>query len=135
MKFYLSAILWWLLFAVIASANGAIGKFMIEPLAGPYGNHLYKTAVFVTVLIGLIGVFVRRAMRNGERGLWRIGVFWLGLTVAFEFLAGHYLFGNSWEALFADYRIWKGRLWSLVLAAILIAPLWWEKRINKQTNR
>jgi hypothetical protein len=33
-----------------------------------------------------------------------VGVQWLFQTLAFEFLAGHYLFGNSWEKLFADYN-------------------------------
>jgi len=45
------------------------------------------------------------------------------MTVTFEFITGHYVFGNSWESLFKDYRIWKGRLWSLVLLSDLAAPL------------
>ncbi|MGQ9625254.1 MAG: hypothetical protein ACUVT9_07815 [Candidatus Bathycorpusculaceae bacterium] len=40
----------------------------------------------------------------------------------FEFIAGHYVFGNSWEKLLADYNLLEGRLWSLVLLTILIAP-------------
>jgi hypothetical protein len=53
----------------------------------------------------------------------RIGLLWTALTLAFEFLAGHYLFGNSWESLAADYNIAKGRLWILVPLTTLIAPL------------
>ena len=37
-------------------------------------------------------------------------------------LAGHYVFGNSWYKLFADYNILKVRIWSLVLLTILLAP-------------
>jgi hypothetical protein len=44
-----------------------------------------------------------------------VSCFWVGLTVLFEFVFGHYVLGNSWDVLLADYRIWQGRLWSLVL--------------------
>jgi len=37
------------------------------------------------------------------------------LTVAFEFLAGHYVFGTPWHQLVADYNIFRGRIWVLVL--------------------
>lgn len=53
-----------------------------------------------------------------------VGTVWVALTVAFEFLAGHYVFGNSWERLLADYNMVRGRLWILVLLANLFAPLW-----------
>jgi hypothetical protein len=47
----------------------------------------------------------------------------VGLTVLFEFVFGHYVLGNSWDVLLADYRIWQGRLWSLVLISEAIAPV------------
>jgi hypothetical protein len=53
---------------------------------------------------------------------WAVGATWLGLTVAFEFLGGHYLFGNSWERLLVDYNIVRGRVWILVLLTTLVAP-------------
>ena len=48
---------------------------------------------------------------------------WLGLTVAFEFLGGHYLFGDSWERLLAAYNVAQGQVWVLVLIATLLAPV------------
>ena len=53
---------------------------------------------------------------------WTIGPLWLVMTLAFEFVGGHYLFGTSWEALLADYNIFAGRLWIIVLIATWIAP-------------
>jgi hypothetical protein len=52
-----------------------------------------------------------------------VGALWVGLTVAFEFGFGHYVMGAPWEVLLADYDILRGRLWPLVLAANLVAPL------------
>lgn len=42
----------------------------------------------------------------------------------FEFLAEHYVFGNSWERLIGDYNVFRGRIWILVLLMNLFAPLW-----------
>jgi hypothetical protein len=55
--------------------------------------------------------------------VWKIGITWLGSTIAFEFIAGHYVFGNSWEKLLADYNIHHGRLWIAVLLLQLFGPL------------
>jgi hypothetical protein len=44
------------------------------------------------------------------------------LTLAFEFLAGHYLFGAPWPQLLADYNVLRDRIWVLVLATTALAP-------------
>jgi hypothetical protein len=45
------------------------------------------------------------------------------LTLAFEFLAGHYLFGDPWERLLAEYNVARGRFWVLVPITTLLAPI------------
>ena len=63
-------------------------------------------------------------MRLATRGdAWRAGILWLVLTLAFEFLAGHYLFEAPWEQLLADYNVVQGRIWILVPMATLVAPV------------
>ena len=51
-----------------------------------------------------------------------IGVMWLVFTILFEFVFGHFVMGHSWHKLFADYNIFEGRLWSLVLVWTFIGP-------------
>jgi hypothetical protein len=46
------------------------------------------------------------------------------LTLAFEFLAGHYAFGKSWAVLLEDYDLRRGPIWIAVFVMVLIAPLW-----------
>jgi hypothetical protein len=53
---------------------------------------------------------------------WGVGAIWVLLILAFEFLAGHYLFHNSWSSLLADYNVFRGRIWPLVLITTLVAP-------------
>ena len=62
-----------------------------------------------------------RPLTRGDA--WTVGVLWLVLTLAFEFLAGHYLFHNPWERLFADYNVAQGRIWILVLITTVLAPV------------
>lgn len=59
-----------------------------------------------------------------------IGLLWLSLTVAFEFCFGRLIVGHTWQRLCADYHIWTGRLWPLVLLWLLTAPLFvylWQR--------
>lgn len=58
-----------------------------------------------------------------------IGTVWIILTIAFEFLAGQYLFSNSWTRLLADYNLLRGRVWVLVPLATLLGPLWFSRRL------
>jgi apolipoprotein N-acyltransferase len=43
-------------------------------------------------------------------------------TIAFEFGFGHFVAGHSWSKLLADYNVFNGRLWLLVLVWITIMP-------------
>jgi hypothetical protein len=52
---------------------------------------------------------------------WSIGALWVAMTLAFEFLAGHYLFKNPWEKIVADYNVTRGRIWVLVPICTLFA--------------
>ncbi|MCL6545144.1 MAG: hypothetical protein K6T61_07935, partial [Bryobacteraceae bacterium] len=52
-----------------------------------------------------------------------LGAGWCAATVAFEFGFGHYIIGHPWSALLADYNLFRGRLWVLVLLTLLLAPL------------
>ena len=44
-------------------------------------------------------------------------------TVAFEFVLGHYVNGDSWETLRGAYNPAGGRLWSLDVVVIAAAPV------------
>jgi hypothetical protein len=51
-----------------------------------------------------------------------MGLVWLGIPVAFEFLFGHYVAKRSWRELLRDYNLFAGRVWLVVLAWVTIAP-------------
>jgi hypothetical protein len=65
---------------------------------------------------------VRHWKLGSARQAIHIGLFWMALTMAFEFLFFHYVGGHSWAELLANYDIVHGRLWPLVLVWVAVAP-------------
>jgi hypothetical protein len=119
MRKYLAA---WFVMLLVSIANGAIRDFT-------YGKHMDElTAHQLSTLSGvlLLGIIIWRFIRlyrpSSSQQAVLIGLLWLGLTVAFEFLFFHYVGGRSWSELLSNYNIFKGRVWVVVLAWIAIAP-------------
>lgn len=112
----------WLVLSFIGILNGAArelgyGRFMRELTA-----HQVSTLTGI-VLFGLctLGLSYIWKIRSSGQAL-AIGLIWLALTIAFEFLFGHYVLGHPWSRLFHDYNLLAGRVWVLVLIWITIAP-------------
>jgi hypothetical protein len=118
----LKYILAWIPMVVIAIANGVLRQSW-------YGKHLSEPAAHqISTLTGIIlfGVYIWLLVR-----FWRptstgqaiaIGLLWLVMTIAFEFLFGHYVAGHSWQRLLHDYNLLAGRIWLLVLVWVAVAP-------------
>lgn len=53
---------------------------------------------------------------------WHIGLSWLVMTIAFEFIFGRFVMKHPWQKLVNDYRIDRGRLWILVLVWLTVVP-------------
>lgn len=121
---WIRALAVWLFLSVLAVSNGVVRKALLAPRFGEHAGHVISTLVLCAVIFGV--AWLSSSWMGAERvrdAAW-IGVFWVGLTLAFEWLAGHYLFGNSWGRLAADYNVLRGRVWVLVLLATALAPAW-----------
>ncbi len=119
----LRAFLVWMLLAVCGVLNGVVREYAIRPLVGPDAGHVISTAILCLVILVVSWLFVRRLDLTARHELLMVGAIWMGLTVLFEFGFGHYVMGNPWERLLADYNIFRGRIWSLVLLTELVGPL------------
>jgi hypothetical protein len=125
----------WFLLAALAIANGTIRTFLILPALGEQAAHVAGTIIFLLLQFIVIYFFIRKISITNTKKLISIGMFWLFLTIAFEFIFGHYVMNHSWEKLFADYNILKGRLWSFVLLNNLIAPLICSKYLLRKKRK
>jgi hypothetical protein len=120
-------ILWpiilWVIFAVLAVLNAFARETFYQEKLGELLAHQISTGIFIILILGIMVLFFNLSkIKYTKKELWIIGIAWFLGTIFFEFLAGHYLFGNSWQNLLADYNFLKGRLWALVPIVILIGP-------------
>ncbi|MBU1426673.1 MAG: hypothetical protein KJ681_13770 [Gammaproteobacteria bacterium] len=116
---YLAA---WFVLLAVAMVNGATRDFTY----GRYLSELHANQVSCVIGIILFAVVIRHYVRRwppqSARQAWGIGLFWMALTVAFEFLFFHYAAGHPWSELLANYDIVHGRLWPFILLWVAVAP-------------
>jgi hypothetical protein len=113
----------WIVLAVAMVAHGTARERLLRPHIGELAAH--QVSCFTGSLLILAVSYVALPWLGvlSEPGLQlRIGGFWFLLTVAFEFLFGHWVAGHPWKRLFEDYNLFRGKLWLLVLGATLLAP-------------
>jgi hypothetical protein len=112
----------WIGMVIIAIMNGVIRDALYAKSLGDLRAHQISTFTLIVLsalYLWLLGLAWKIPSPNLAI---TIGLIWLGLTVAFEFLFGHYVVKQPWARLIQDYNLLKGRIWILVLIWITIAP-------------
>jgi hypothetical protein len=112
----------WCVLLVIASINGALREVVLIPRTGDVVGRIISTLLLSAFIVILTWLTIGWIGPGTANQAWLVGIVWVLLTLAFEFLAGHYLFHNSWSSLLADYNVLRGRIWLLVLIATAVAP-------------
>ena len=119
----------WLVIVVAAIFNGVFREKCIAPwigadLALPLSGMLLALLVFLITLI-----FIATIGSTEQKVYLMIGLFWLVLTLSFEFLFGHYVAGKSWKDLIQVFNIRKGDLFIVVLFITALSP-WLAAKIR-----
>ena len=117
------AVLIWFVILLVAIANGALREAVFVPRMGHAAAHALSTLLLALAIALAAWMTTPWMGPRVIRDAWTIGVLWLTATVAFEFLAGHFIFGQPWSELLADYDITAGRIWVLILVVTLLAPV------------
>jgi len=112
----------WLGLVILAILNGILRVKVYAPFMDDLTAHQVSTIIG----IGLFGIYIWLLtgivkIHSSQQAL-LVGLLWLVMTVAFEFLFGHYVSGHPWSRLFQDYNILKGRVWLLVLIWTTVSP-------------
>ena len=113
---------WFLLFA-IAFSNGAFREAVLRPRFSELTSHQLSCFTGIPLILLAVCFAARKWPFRSAAHAWRTGLAWLAATIAFEFVFGRFVMGHPWSRLLHDYAIRDGRLWILVLAAILCAPI------------
>ncbi|MEZ5628115.1 MAG: hypothetical protein R3E34_11395 [Rhodocyclaceae bacterium] len=112
----------WLPMVAIAIANGAAREaWLLVPL-GETAAHQVSTLSAIALFGGYIWWVMPRLRPASLRQAAGIGGLWLAMTLAFEFLFGHFVAGQSWAALMDNYDLAAGRLWPLIPLWVAVAP-------------
>jgi hypothetical protein len=117
------AVVAWCAILLFAILNGALRQALLVPRIGEGAGHVVSTVLLSLFIVGAAWLMVPWIRPPTVRDAWAVGAVWLALTLAFEFLAGHFLFGDPWETLLADYNVARGRIWILVVITTLLVPV------------
>ncbi len=119
----INALIPWCILVVLAIINGAFRQKVILPKVGEQKAHVISTITFILMQFLVICFYIKLNSITDISILLIIGLYWIVLTVLFEFVFGHYVMKHPWKKLLADYNVFKGRLWLFVLINNLAAPL------------
>lgn len=113
----------WLIFIVVESLNGTIRTLWLVPLLGELRAHQVSFVTGSLIILTISTIFVRWLTISNFLQAISIGVLWMLLTVVFEVGLGRFAFGYSWSQIATDYDLSQGRLMSIGLALLVLAPL------------
>ena len=115
-------VLLWFPMIVIAIGNGIAREALYRGALGDLGAHQLSTAIMILLLAAYFVWVVRRWPFRSAREALMVGILWLSMTVAFEFLFGRFVMGHPWERLLNDYDLRGGRVWALILLWVALGP-------------
>ncbi len=111
----------WFVLLLVAVGNGALRELVFARHVSELAAHQLSCAMGIVLLGAAIWLLTRRWRITAPGQAWVVGTLWLVLTVVFETAMGVSR-GGSWRGVVADYAVWNGRLWPVVLLWILVAP-------------
>jgi hypothetical protein len=117
------AVLVWSGLLVIAILNGGFREAVLVPRLGRAVGQGISTVLLSLLIVACGWVTTPWVGPKTLQDAWAIGGTWVALTLAFEFLGGHYIFGTPWQTLLADYNLFAGRIWVMVLIVTLMTPV------------
>ncbi len=111
----------WLGVLVLAFINGGLHR-TYEPALGVLRAEQVSNVLLVSVVVPWAVLVDRRYPTCSTREALAVGGLWGTMTVAFEFIGGHYINGDAWTTLFRGYNLSAGHLWPMAVAGVTVSP-------------
>ncbi len=111
----------WFLIVGTAVLNGLLRETVLVSILGEMALPVSGVSLAILVfLVTLVSVpFIGPA--KTKTYLW-IGIYWLALTLSFEFLFGHFVAGKAWREVLQVFNVQQGNLFSFVLLVTTFSP-------------
>lgn len=122
MALFLRSAAVWLALTVLAILNGSLRESVLIPTLGQATAFLISGIVLSVLVLLLAQLTIRWLRPHSTAQAWGIGLFWLVLTLAFEFGFGALVQHRSLAQMLQAYTFEGGNIWPVVLAVTLIAP-------------
>ncbi|KPK73740.1 MAG: hypothetical protein AMJ84_01630 [Acidithiobacillales bacterium SM23_46] len=125
----LKALVAWLGILTLAIANGGFREGLLLPALGRFVAQVLSGIMLASFIFLAALVAVRWIGRLRAAQYWTVGLYWLVLTLVFEFGFGLWVQHKDWSELLAAYTFQGGNIWPVVLLATLVAP-WVAARVQ-----
>ncbi|MHB8971607.1 MAG: hypothetical protein ACYC3X_18580 [Pirellulaceae bacterium] len=112
----------WLILIAAEILHGIVRGMFLVPYVGPFRSSQIGVFTGSLIIFAIALAFVRWIGASRSSQLLGIGVLWLILTLAFEFLFGHFVVGASWERLASDYNVLQGGLLAFGMVFLAFSP-------------
>jgi hypothetical protein len=125
----LKALVLWIAIVVLAILNGALREKMLIPAIGTFAG-LVASGIILSICIVSVAFFTApwySPLPSSQ--YWLIGLFWLLLTLLFEFSFGRFVQHKDWAQLLQAYTFKGGNIWPVVLAVTFLSP-WLAARLR-----
>jgi hypothetical protein len=120
-RLFRTATVLWFAILLLAFLNGTLRELILIPAWGSFAG-LLVSGLLLSACVLLVAWIAHPWYASPHAKLqWRVGAYWLLLTLAFEFGFG-ILRGKPWGELLNAYTLRGGNIWTLVLLVVLIAP-------------
>jgi hypothetical protein len=119
----------WLVMLLAAILNAALREQLFAPWLGKAAALPLSGITLSALVFGIALVFIPRFGNLRTTLYFTIGLVWVVLTLAFEFLLGHFLLGQSWRETIQVLNVKQGDLFALVLVVSLLSP-WLAARLR-----
>lgn len=113
----------WFILMVVGILNGALRVTTYAKVMPEIRAHQLSTLTgIILVWLAVYGMDRFWPIQSPNQA-WSIGIIWLLMTISFELVFGRFVMKHPWEKLINDYRLDRGRTWSVFLLWVLLCPV------------
>jgi hypothetical protein len=113
----------WLVIIAVETVHGILRILWLQPLVGDLEVRQIGTVIGSALIFVVAYLFSPWLHVPATRTLLAVGLFWVALTVIFEYVLGRLVLRVSWERILSDYDVARGGLMLFGLVFLALAPL------------
>ena len=125
----------WLVIMMVESLHGIVRQALLAPMVGEFRARQIRVFTGAVLILIVSVLFIRWIGVRSSARLLFLGVLWVVLTVAFEFILGRFILGLPWERLLEDYYLLHGGLMPIGLIVLACAPFIASRWRGRQSSR